>query len=85
MIQQKQLDRLEEIIERLDEDQAVSAAEIREIADDLETGKKYRCASCQMYCTGEDVMVIFDTETEEFIQIEVPMDEDEQLIVNRVS
>ncbi len=85
MVQQQKLDRLEEIIERLDEDQAVSPGELREIAQDLETGKKYRCATCQMFCTGEDVMVIFDIESEEFIQIEVPMDEDDELIVNRVS
>lgn len=85
MVQQKQLDRLEEIIERIDEDQEISVEELRAIAQDLETGKKYRCATCQMFCTGEDVMVIFDTETEEFIQIEVPMDEDQELIVTRVS
>lgn len=30
-------------------------------------------------------MVIFDTETEEFIQIEVPMDEDEPVVVTRAS
>ncbi|MFB6114572.1 MAG: hypothetical protein ABEJ58_10785 [Halodesulfurarchaeum sp.] len=84
MVQQQKLDRLEEIIERLEDDQDISVAELRDIAEDLETGKKYRCATCQMFCTGEDVMVIFNTETEEFIQIEVPMDEDEDLIVTRV-
>ena len=85
MVQQKQLERLEVIIERLEEDQEISAEELRDVAHDLETGKKYRCATCQMFCTGEDVMVIFNTETQEFIQIEVPMDEGEELIVTRVS
>lgn len=85
MVQAK-LERLETIIDRLqDGDEQISADELREIAKDLETGKKYRCATCAMYCTGEDIMVIYNTETEEFIQIEVPMDESQDLIVTRVS
>lgn len=83
---QAKLERLETIIERLDEgEDQISAAELTEIASDLEVGKKYKCATCAMYCTGEDVMVIYNTESEEFIQIEVPMDESEQLVVTRVS
>ncbi len=83
---QSKLDRLESIIDRLDEDEdQISAGELREIAKDLETGKQYRCATCAMYCTGEDIMVIYDTEKQEFIQIEVPMDENQDLIITRVS
>jgi Pyruvate/2-oxoacid:ferredoxin oxidoreductase delta subunit len=82
---EQKLERLEEIIDRLKDDEEVSVEELREIAQDLETGKKYRCATCQMFCTGEDVMVIFNTETEEFLQIEVPMDESEDLIITRAN
>jgi hypothetical protein len=32
-----------------------------------------------MYCTGEDVLVVFDRKTEEFTQIEVPLDENEDI------
>lgn len=79
------LERLEGIISRIQDDQPIDADELREIAADLEEGKKYKCATCAMYCTGEDVMVIYNTETQEFIQIQVPMDTDEDLIVTRVS
>jgi len=85
MEMEQKLERLEEIIDRLKDDEEVSVEELREIAQDLETGKKYRCATCQMFCTGEDVMVIFNTETEEFLQIEVPMDESEDLIITRAN
>lgn len=83
---QAKLDRLESIIDRLDEgEDQISAEELREIAADLETGKQYRCATCAMYCTGEDIMVIYDTEKKEFIQIEVPMDDSQPLTITRVS
>lgn len=83
MVQQHKLDRLEEIIDRLDEDEDISEDELRDIAGDLEEGKKYTCATCEMYCTGENIMVIYDRETEEFIQIEVPMDPTAELVVTR--
>lgn len=87
-MQQQKLERLETIIDRLDEGgqigDDISSQELRDIAGELETGKKYKCATCQMFCTGEDIMVIFNSETEEFIQIEVPMDENEDIIVTRV-
>lgn len=85
MVQQHKLDRLEDIIDRLDEDQEISEDELREIAGDLEEGKKYTCATCQMFCTGENIMVIYDTEAEEFIQIEVPMDPTEDLVLTRAT
>jgi hypothetical protein len=28
-----------------------------------------------MFCTSENVVVVCDTDTEEFVQIEIPMDE----------
>jgi hypothetical protein len=76
--------RLESIVDRLTGTEDVTAGELREIAEGLETGTKYTCATCQMFCTGEDIMVIYDTESEAFIQIEVPMDETEPLVVTRV-
>jgi hypothetical protein len=79
------LERLEAIVDRLTEDQPIDADELRNIAADLETGTKYTCATCQMFCTGEDIMVIYDTEAEEFIQIEAPMDESEPVSVSRVA
>jgi Pyruvate/2-oxoacid:ferredoxin oxidoreductase delta subunit len=82
---QSKLDRLETIVDRLDEDEVVSGDELREIAEDLETGKKYECATCEMYCTGEEIMVIYNHETEEFIQIEVPMMESDEITVMRVA
>jgi len=84
MMEQDKRERLESIVDRLTGDEEVTAAELREIAEGLETGTKYTCATCQMFCTGEDIMVIFDTESEEFIQIEVPMDETKPLEVTRV-
>ncbi|MDR5655851.1 hypothetical protein RH831_01465 [Halodesulfurarchaeum sp. HSR-GB] len=76
--------RLESVVDRLTGDEDVTAEELQEIAAGLETGKKYTCATCQMFCTGEDIMVIYDTENESFLQIEVPMDEAQPLVVTRV-
>lgn len=78
-------DELEALLGRIEAGDPIKGSELRDIAADLEVGRKYRCATCQMYCTGQDVMVIFNTDTEEFIQIEVPMDEDEDVVVTRVS
>ena len=85
MMDQDKRKQLESIVDRLTGDEEVSAGELQEIAEGLETGTKYTCATCQMFCTGEDVMVIYDTESEEFIQIEVPMDESKPLIVTRAA
>ncbi|MFW5900227.1 MAG: hypothetical protein ACOCTH_00430 [Halodesulfurarchaeum sp.] len=79
------IERLEAIVDRLSDDQEIDADELREIAAELETGTKYTCATCQMFCTGEDIMVIYDSESEEFIQIEAPMDESKPISVTRVS
>lgn len=38
-----------------------------------------------MYCTGENIMVIYDHDADEFIQIEAPMDESQPISVTRVS
>ena len=81
---QETRNRLESIVDRLTGEEPVTAAEIREIAEGLETGEKYTCATCQMFCTGEDVMVVYNTEDESFLQIEVPMDESAPLVVTRV-
>lgn len=78
-------DELEALLHRIERGESIDGSRLREIADDLEKGKKYRCATCQMFCTGENVMVVFNTETEEFIQIEVPMDPDEEIVVTRAS
>ncbi|MFP4530209.1 MAG: hypothetical protein ACLFNC_02850 [Halodesulfurarchaeum sp.] len=82
---EEKLDQLESLVDRLNEDQDVAEEELRDIASHLETGTKYTCASCAMYCTGENIMVIYDTENDEFIQIEAPMDESEPVSVTRVS
>ncbi len=79
------LARLESMIDRLTDDQPIKEDELRDIAGDLETGKQYTCATCAMYCTGENIMVIYDHENEEFIQIEAPMDESQPITVERVS
>lgn len=78
------LARLESMIDRLTDDQPIKEDELRDIAGDLETGKQYTCATCAMYCTGENIMVIYDHENEEFIQIEAPMDESKPIMVERV-
>lgn len=82
---ERKLERLESMIDRLTEEQPIEEDELREIAADLETGKKYTCASCAMYCTGENIMVVYDHDAEEFIQIEAPMDESLPISVTRVS
>ena len=84
-IMDDKIERLEAIVDRLTDDQEIDADELRSIAADLETGTKYTCATCQMFCTGEDIMVIYDSESEEFIQIEAPMDESKPITVTRVS
>lgn len=79
------LDKLESIIDRLEDGDDIQEAELRAIAKDLEAGKQYSCATCEMYCTGEEIMVIYDKEAEAFIQIEVPMDESKGLTVSRAT
>ena len=61
--------------------------EFNEILADLETQKKYSVESYNMFCTSEDVVVVCDMDTEEFVQIEIPMSEEEggadEVIVTR--
>jgi hypothetical protein len=80
---QAQLDRLQELIETIEGDGELSREEFDAAIEDLETGTKYTVASYNMFCTSEDILVICDMDTEEFIQIEVPMDENEEIIVTR--
>ncbi|MFP4529788.1 MAG: hypothetical protein ACLFNC_00700 [Halodesulfurarchaeum sp.] len=63
----------------------LTVAEFKDILADLETQRKYTVESYNMFCTSEDVIVVCDTETEEFVQIEVPMEEHEtdEVIVTR--
>lgn len=59
--------------------------EFRDILADLETQTKYTVESYNMFCTSEDVIVVCDMDTEEFVQIEIPMDEQgtDEVIVTR--
>ena len=75
---------LERFIEVAEGEDTLTVAEFEEIIADLETQKKYSVESYNMFCTSEDVVVVCDTDTEEFVQIEIPMDEDtEEVIVTR--
>ena len=76
------LDRLIAIAEG---EASMTVDEFEEILSDLETQKKYNVESYNMYCTSENVVVICDMDTEEFVQIEIPMDEraTDEVIVTR--
>lgn len=74
---------LKRLIDVAEGDEVLSVAEFEEIIDDLETQKKYSVESYNMFCTSEDVVVVCDMETEEFVQIEIPMEESDEVIVTR--
>ena len=76
---------LQRLIDVAEGEDTLTVDEFREILADLETQKKYSIESYNMFCTSEDVIVVCDTDTEEFVQIEVPMEEHDtdEVIVTR--
>jgi len=74
---------LERLVDVAEGEDTLSVAEFEAIIEDLETQKKYTVESYNMFCTSEDVVVVCDTDTEEFVQIEVPMDGRDEIIVTR--
>lgn len=76
---------LERLIDVAECEDTLTVSEFEEIVSDLETQKKYTVESYNMFCTSENVVVVCDTDTEEFVQIEIPMDEADtnEVIVTR--
>ncbi|MDZ7850491.1 MAG: hypothetical protein U5K70_06685 [Halodesulfurarchaeum sp.] len=76
---------LERLIDVAEGENSLTVGEFRDIIADLETQRKYTVESYNMFCTSEDVIVVCDTDTEEFVQIEVPMDANgtDEVIVTR--
>ena len=78
---------LQTLIDVAEGERSLTVDEFNEILADLETQKKYSVESYNMFCTSEDVVVVCDMDTEEFVQIEIPMSEEEggtdEVIVTR--
>jgi hypothetical protein len=65
---------LERLIDVAEGETTLTVGEFESILAAMETRKKYSVHSYNMYCTSEDVVVVCDMDTEEFVQIELPMD-----------
>lgn len=76
---------LERLIAVAEGEATMTVDEFEEILSDLETQKKYSVESYNMFCTSENVVVVCDMDTEEFVQIEIPMEEHDtdEVIVTR--
>ncbi len=76
---------LERLIDVAEGEDTLTISEFEEIVADLETQRKYTVESYNMFCTSENVVVVCDTDTEEFVQIEIPMEEADtnEVIVTR--
>lgn len=76
---------LRRLIDVAEGEDTLTVEEFRDILADLETQTKYTVESYNMFCTSEDVIVVCDTDTEEFVQIEIPMEEHgtDEVIVTR--
>ncbi|MFW6384223.1 MAG: hypothetical protein ACOCZC_02365 [Halodesulfurarchaeum sp.] len=76
---------LERLIAVAEGEDTLTVAEFEEILEDLETQKKYSVESYNMFCTSENVVVVCDMDTEEFVQIEIPLEEQDtdEVIVTR--
>jgi hypothetical protein len=76
---------LERLIAVAEGEATMTVDEFEEILTDLETQKKYSVESYNMFCTSENVVVVCDMDTEEFVQIEIPMEEHDtdEVIVTR--
>ncbi|MEF8772045.1 hypothetical protein [Halodesulfurarchaeum sp.] len=76
---------LNRLIDVAEGDDTLTIDEFEEILADLETQTKYSVESYNMFCTSEDVIVVCDMDTEEFVQIEIPMEEakTDEVIVTR--
>ena len=82
---QADLEALQRLLDVVENDESLPKDEFDAIIDEVQTGKKYSVESYNMFCTSENIIVICDMETEEFTQIEVPMeaDEDGEVVVTR--
>ncbi|AOW79852.1 hypothetical protein HTSR_0659 [Halodesulfurarchaeum formicicum] len=78
---------LQTLIDVAEGERTLTVSEFEEIIADLETQTKYTIEDYNMFCTSEDIVVVCDTDTEEFVQIEIPMSEgadgDQEVIVTR--
>jgi len=80
---QEHPDALDQLLAVVEDEEDLTREEFEAVVDELETGKKYTVSTYNMFCTSENIVVICDTETEEFYQVEVPMDEGEEIVVTR--
>lgn len=78
---------LQTLISVAEDERTLTRGEFEGILADLETRKKYSVRPYNMFCTSEDVVVVCDMNTEEFMQIEVPMGDaaEDEVIVTRDS
>ena len=82
-VPQPALELLESIIDNVDEDDDIDVEELQDVVADLEEEKKYATATYSMYCTGNDVLVIYNKEKDEFVELDVPMEGDTSVTVKR--
>ena len=66
---------IDELLQRIDRDESISGAMLDRVAEAMDDCTQYKCCNYRLHCAGEDVLVIYDTEEQSFIQIEVPMGE----------
>ncbi|MEF8975415.1 MAG: hypothetical protein V5A21_04200 [Halapricum sp.] len=76
---------LETLVDVAKGEEKLTKEEFEEVVDTMETRKKYNVESYHMLCTSADVVIVCDLDTQEYIQIEVPLDADpdDEVIVTR--
>lgn len=76
---------LETLVDVAKGEEKLTKEEFEGIVDTMETRKKYNVESYHMLCTSADVVIVCDLDTQEYIQIEVPLDADpdDEVIVTR--
>jgi hypothetical protein len=76
---------LETLVDVAKGEQELTREEFEEIVETMETRTKYSVKSFNMLCTSADVIIVCDLDTQEFVQIEVPMDADpeDEVVVTR--
>lgn len=82
-MKQRTADILESLVERAEQGEDLDVDKLRDVMDDLETGTKYATASYAMYCTNEDVLIVYNKESGAFVEIDVPMEGDGPVTVTR--
>lgn len=65
----------DELLQRIDRGDPISGTMLQRVTEAMEDCTQYRCCNYHLHCAGEDVLVVYDTEAQSFIQIEVPMGE----------